>query len=307
MPEPLVSAPLSYFVAVAEHGSVTAAAKAMHISQPSLSVAVKKLEEEVGAQLLHRSRRGVTLTRAGELLLSRARQAQQVLGAARDELRALETEPRGRFVLGCHESLGTYVLPGFMGRFLGRHPGIELRLMNANSREVEQAIVERRVDVGLVVNPARHPDCVVQPLFEDTVTFLVASALRRRRKRPQDLLSSHPLLHVPELHQTRQLLDALRNAGIEVQRQIACSSMELVKSLVLDGAGVGVLPYRVATHGVAAGRLLPLARGLPVYGDRITLVRRADLPKTAGARALLDSLLAHGRSLPELPVELRQR
>lgn len=306
MPEPLLSAPLAYFIAVAEHGSVTGAAKSLHISQPSLSVAVKKLEEEVGAQLLHRGRRGVTLTRAGDVLLAQARQARRALGAARDEIRALDTEPRGRFVLGCHESLGTYVLPGFMGRFTTRHPAIELRLMNANSREVEQAVVDRRIDVGLVVNSVRQVDCVVQELFEDTVTFLVASSLRRRRKRPQDLLASHPLLHVPELHQTRTLLDELRAADIRVERLIACSSMELVKSLVLDGTGVGVLPYRVATHGVAARRLVPLSRSLPVYGDRISLVRRADLPMTAGARALLDELLAHGRGLPGLPSELRR-
>jgi DNA-binding transcriptional LysR family regulator len=77
--------------------------------------------------------------------------------------------------------------------------------------------------------------------------------------------------------------------------------MELVKSLVLDAAGVGVLPYRVAAHGVAEGRLRPLSRDLPGFDDRITLVWRADAPMTAGLRTVLDDLLAHGRAMPALP------
>ncbi|MFW5921213.1 MAG: LysR family transcriptional regulator, partial [Polyangiales bacterium] len=272
---------LAHFVAVAEQGSFTEAARALRVSQPSLSVAVRKLEERVGAPLLHRERRGVVLTPAGEILLGHARQASGAIGAALAQIHALGEHPSGEFTLGCHESLGTYLLPGFMARFLKRYPEVRLSLTNANSREVEQAVVARDVDVGLVVNPQRHPDCVVQELFEDRVTFIVAASVRRRHgDSDTDMLARLPLLHVPALRQTQYLLGALGTRGIEPPQQIACSSMELVKSLVLDGVGVGILPYRVATHGVASGRLSPLAGELPAYEDVITLVRRADLPMT---------------------------
>ena len=88
--------------------------------------------------------------------------------------------------------------------------------------------------------------------------------------------------------------------------QLSCSSMELVKSLVLDGVGVGILPFRVAGHGVSGGRLVRL-EGLPVFDDTITLVRRYDMPMTAGARALLDELKAHGAGMPRLSDVLRAR
>jgi len=81
--------------------------------------------------------------------------------------------------------------------------------------------------------------------------------------------------------------------------------MELVKSLVLDGAGVGILPYRVASRGVAKGRLEELSRDLPSFDDRIALVWRADAPMTAGLRVVVDALLARGRNMPELPNALR--
>jgi DNA-binding transcriptional LysR family regulator len=219
---------------------------------------------------------------------------------------ALDTEPRGRFTLGAHESLAAYLLPGFMARFLERYPEVRLELDNGNSRAVERAVVERRLDVGLVVNPSRHDDCVVVDLFEDRVGFVVSAARWRRAKAsPEQLLARVPLVHVPVLAQTQYLLGALATAGIEPPSQLTCSSMELVKSLVLDGVGVGVLPYRVASHGVSAGRLVHLGESLPVFDDVITLVRRYDLPMTAGARVLIDGLREHAASMPPLPDVLR--
>ncbi len=290
-----------YFVEVATQGSFSAAATTLRVSQPSVSVAVKKLEERLDTQLFHRHARGVKLTPAGERLLNRAREAARALSAAQDEIDSLQTEPRGSFVLGCHESLGTYVLPGFMGRFLERFPDIEISLHNANSKDIEEAIVERTVDLGLVVNPVRHPDCVVRDLFDDRVIFVVAEALTKQRKKPLSLLTQRPLFFVPALRQTQVLLAELETRDIPVGRTVACSSMELVKSLVLDGAGVGVLPYRVAAHGVAEGRLRPLSRKLPGFDDKITLVWRADSPMTAGLRTVLDALLEHGKNMPRLP------
>lgn len=297
----LLSAPLRYFAEVAKEGSFTAAARTLHISQPSLSVAVKKLEEALGATLFHRSRQGVSLTRAGEILLEHARQADRTLEAAKEELLALDTEPRGAFTLGAHASLAAYLLPGFMARFLERYSRVSLSLQNGNSRDLERAVVERRLDLGLIVNPARHDDCVVVDLFHDRVGFVVSAALHRRHRRlsPAALLAEVPLLHVPELAQTQYLLGALKRDGVTPPSQLTCSSMELVKSLVLDGVGVGVLPYRVASHGVTKKRLLQLD-ALPVFDDVITLVRRFDLPMTAGARALTDELRAHGSRMPPL-------
>ncbi|MFK7987896.1 MAG: LysR family transcriptional regulator [Sandaracinaceae bacterium] len=297
----LLATPLRYFLQVAESGSFTAAARALHISQPSLSVAVRKLEEALGATLLHRSRQGVSLTRAGAILIESARLADSALNRGKEELLALDSDPRGRFVVGCHESLGAYLLPGFMARFLSRHERVELALHNGNSRAIERAVVERRIDIGLVVNPSGHPDSVITRLFGDRVGFVVSAArLRRHDGDVPSLLAEAPLVVVPELAQTTYLLGALQKQGVPTSKQLGCSSMELVKSLVLDGVGVGILPYRVATNGVPRGRLVRLDDDLPVFDDEITLVRRYDLPMTAGARALLDALKEHAAAMPAL-------
>lgn len=294
----LAPSSLRYFVAVAEGGSLTGASRALRVSQPSLTVAIRKLEEELGTKLFLRTSRGVRLTSTGEALLRHARQVLRALADARTEIEGLESEPRGRFTLGCHESLGAYFLPGFMGAFLERHPAIELALWNGNSRDVQRAVVERVVDVGVVVNAEPHPDCVVQSLFADRVELIVASSLKRTARRdPLALLRTHPLLYVPALRQVQYLLGALEQRGLRASRPLPCSSMELVKSLVVDGAGVGILPRRVASHRVAADALVVLDASLPTYDDAISLVRRFDLHTTAAARLLLDALRDHGRAM----------
>lgn len=297
-PDGLAPTALRYFVSIAELGSLTAASRALRVSQPSLTVAVRKLEDELETTLFVRTSRGVRLTASGEALLRHARQVMRALTDARAEIEGLEKEPRGRFALGCHESLGAYFLPGFMAAFLERHPGIELALWNGNSRDVHRAVVERVVDVGLVVNPEPHPELVVQPLFQDRVELVVASALRRSaRREPLALLRSHPLLYVPALRQVQYLLGALEQRALRASRPLPCSSMELVKSLVLDGTGVGILPRRVASHRVAPGRLMALSESLPAYEDSIALVRRADVHVTAALRLLLDALVERGRGM----------
>jgi DNA-binding transcriptional LysR family regulator len=295
---PLSSTSLQYFIRVVELGSFTAAAQSLGVSQPSLSVAVSKLEKDLGTRLLVRGARGVAATKTGEALLRHAKQVLRAMDHAREEIDSLETEPRGSFTLGCHESLAAYLLPKFMSRFLERYPLIQISLWNGNSRDVEREVILGNIDLGLVVNPQDHPDCVVQPLFTDRVEFVALASLVKSAS-ADELLAERPLLHVPALRQTAFLVDALVQRGLRPRQELKCSSLELVKSLVLDGVGIGILPHRVANHNVPDRKLVSLP--FPTYDDSIALVRRFDMHVTHASRELVDALLEHGRQMPPLP------
>jgi DNA-binding transcriptional LysR family regulator len=296
-PDALVPASLRYFVAVAEHGGLTAGARSLGMSQPALTAAMKELERVLDTTLFVRTSRGVTLTRTGETLLVHARGLLRAAGEVKSAIDDLEHEPRGRFVLGCHESLGAYFLPGFLPRFFREHPAIEVALWNGNSKNVLEAVVDRRIDVGIVVNPSPHPDCVIVPLFTDRVGLIASAALRSGRDGdPLALLDEVPLVYVPVLSQVQWILSRLPESKTP-RRHLTCSSMELVKSLVIDGAGIGILPRRVAAHGLPPGTLVDLAPAAPGFDDAIALVRRVDLHETRAARLFLDALKAHGRML----------
>lgn len=289
MADPLLSSSLRYFLAIAEAGTYTGAAKQLGMSQPALTAAMNALEKELGTTLFLRTARGARLTATGEELVLHARGLAQRTSELRHAISDLEGEPKGRFVIGCHESLGAYFLPGFARRFFPAHPAIEVSLWNGNSRDVMDAVVARKIEIGVVVNPAPHPECVIVPLFSDRVELLV----RAKGKGP--IPPALPLVFVSVLAQTQWILARLEGE-LRTRRHLGCSSMELVKSLVVDGAGIGILPRRVASHGVPKGTLRTLSSA-PGYDDKIALVRRADLHQTRAARLLLDALRARGREL----------
>ena len=152
---------LRYFREIARHGSMTAASRELRVSQPTLTVAIQKLEAQLETSLFHRDRRGVRLTSTGRALLDHAREVFSLLEQAEERVRGLEEEDVGQFVIGCPEVLGAYFLPEFMADFLEQYPRITLSLWNGPSLEVHQAVIRREVQFGLVVNPLPHPDLVL--------------------------------------------------------------------------------------------------------------------------------------------------
>jgi molybdate transport repressor ModE-like protein len=294
-------AQLRYFQAIARCGSFTAAAKSLKVSQPTLTVAVKNLEESLRTTLFHRSREGVKLTSTGQELLEHAVQVFALLDRAGERILGLETDEVGRFVIGCHESLGAYFLPTFMRGFLEAAPRIEVSLWNGTSAAVTEAIVERQVDFGLVVNARPHPDLVLVQLFHDAVIVVVAASSLPAggllgREAAHARLREGPLVYAGRVGQATDLIERLAAESLLPTRRLSCGDLELVKSLALEGVGVALLPRRVAAYG-QKGQLVRLHPDLPTIPDIICLVYRADLHRTRAALRLKDALMAHGRAL----------
>ena len=298
---------LRYLLAIAQAGSLSAAAKRVGVTQPTLTVAMRKLEEELGSTLLVRDHRGVTLTSTGEALRAHAEQAVTLLEQATTQIRDLERSFEGSFILGCHESLGAYFLPGFLSSFLSAEPRIHLALWNGSSAAVQQAVIERRIHFGLVVNPRPQPDLVIMPLFHDAVDLFIAKqhgtalggaisghSFDTARRR----LLSEPLVFAGRIAQSQELIDRLAALQIRPSRLLSCGDLELVKSLALHGVGTALLPRRVAGYGqpLALQRLHP---DLPCFPDSICLLFRGDLHRTRGALRVKEELVVHGKRLHE--------
>jgi DNA-binding transcriptional LysR family regulator len=303
---------LRYFQTIATCGSLTAAARVLKVSQPTLTVAMKNLEERLGTVLLIRERTGVRLTTTGEELLRHAQEVFVLLERAEQQIRGLESGDIGNFIVGCHESLGAYFLPNFLSAFLQDSPRIEVSLWNGSSALVQQAVVEHRVHFGIVVNPQPHPDLVIVELFHDAVDFFVASDLepsptsgrlvRGRGVRPgeleaaQHMLRRGPLIFAGRVHQCQHIIDLLAERELLPSRLLSCGDFELVKSLTLAGTGVGLMPRRVAAYN-QEGRLRRLYETFPFFPDIIALLYRADIHRTRAALRLKDALVAYGKRL----------
>ncbi len=294
---------------------MTAAAKALHVSQPTLTVAMKNLEEHLGTQLFVRERNGMRVTSTGEELLRHAREVFELMDRAELRVKALESEDVGTFVLGCHESLGAYFLPSFMAGFLRSHPNVELLISNESSAQVQESVIERRTHFGIVVNPHPHPDLVVVPMFHDAMTVLVAEdAPPPSRSIPPDpdfaldpsfvfarqRLLAGPLIYAGRVDQCQVLCDLLAAQGLLSERKLVCGDLELVKSLALAGIGPALLPQRVGAYG-QEGKLVPLHPKLPSFPDTISLIYRSDMHRTRAAMRTKDELVAYGKRLDASP------
>jgi molybdate transport repressor ModE-like protein len=291
---------LQYLQSIARHGSLSAAARALAVSQPTLTAAVQALERDLGTTLLYRHRSGVKLTDAGALVLRHASELLAQVERMTDAVRGLERDDHGAFTLGCHESLGAYFLPGFLARFLQEAPGISLSLWNGTSSAVRDAVIAREVHFGLAVNPLSHPDLVMIRLFHDAMDFMVLAPRALDADTPREAalqrMAETPIVHAARVTQSQELVQIIAQEFLVAPKLLACGDLELVKSLTLAGIGVGVLPRRVASYN-QEGRLRRLHPALPFIPDTIQLLFRADLHRTRSATRLKESLLAYGRSL----------
>lgn len=278
---------LTYFMEVALTSNVSRASERLGISQPSLTLAIQRLEQAVGAPLFIRSKKGVTLTQAGRQLLSHSRDLAQRWDMVRSRALASHTEIQGCYTVGCHASVALYSLPGFVASLLEAHPRLEIRLAHDLSRRVAERVVQLEVDVGIVVNPMKHPDLVIRKLADDEVTLFVGEGKRKT----QDIRSGEAvLLCDPDLLQTQHLLQKLKKAGVRHGRVLASSSLEVIAELAASGAGVAILPSRVA--GMAQRRGLRKVPKAPVFLDEICLIYRMENKNVRSIQAIAEQITA---------------
>ena len=317
---------LRYFREIVRLSSMTAAARALGVSQPRLSVAVRDLEEHYATTLLLRHRGGVSPTETGLELLRHIDEVFAVLDRATARITGLEDELVGRFVLGCHESLGAYFLPHFMPGLLREAPDITVTLHNTSSARVRQAVIEREVHFGLVVNPEPHPELVMTRLFRDAVDFFVCARdpavsnpvdptqvgrpefYADERTATLELREAHdrvrrgPLIFAGRVDQCAELLGLLADQDVVPDQVLSCGDFELVKSLALAGVGVALLPRRIAAYN-QPGQLRRLHGKLPMFPDEIVLLYRADQPRTRAAQFVKDAVIATANAMPSVGVE----
>lgn len=298
---------LLYLATVVDEGSMTRAAEMLHVSQPGISVQLRALERDVGAELLVRSPRGVTPTAAGEAVLLHARAALASVEAIRgvgDDLAGLR---RGRLRVGTVNS-GSHGLFGVLADFHERHPGVELSLTELGSEELLLRIREHRLDVALVALTGAIGADVESRRFRES--WLVAvrkdddpcagagvEAVPSETIPVADLVA-RPLVTLPPGTGVRAALDALL-AGAGVEASISCevASPRAALRLAELGFGTAVVPASEA-DAVGMGPGSPLRRDItPRTTVTLGLVRAKDVPPSPALAAFLALATDTGEAL----------
>ncbi len=276
---------LRYFLAIAASGSFTAAAENCHVSQPSLSSQIAKLEDELGGALLERRRTGARLTARGSLFLPRASECLRQLAEARQEIEELDGLHRGEVALGCLPSTGTYILPPLLRPFRHDHPGLTVRLLEESSPGLAQAVLTGEVDLALVDEAGLAAGLRATPLYTEPLLVALPAEhpLAGRGAVTVEALADEPLIVMKSGHGFRKIvLDYLASRGLEPRIVYESAGIDTVQALVEAGLGISLVPRMVRkASGPAYLDLLP-----PTPTRTLSLVRREGPTLNPAAAAL---------------------
>lgn len=283
---------LKQFRAIAQAGHMTRAAEVLGVTQPALSAMMKKLEKEVGAELLHRTGRGVELTDAGRLFLESAEEALRRVEAGVQSVRELMGLERGTIRVGGGATATTYLLPRVVSEFHVKHPGVRFFVREAGSRATASAVLSGELDLGIVTLPIEVPsarDLLVTPWVEDELRLIVPPGHRLAGKKSFKWaeLDGESMIGFEAGSAVRGVIDkevAMRGLSLDVVMELR--SIESIKSMVAAGIGVGL----VSRFALEAGEGLTCRDGR--VARELALVRRRDRVPGAAAGVFEKSLLA---------------
>lgn len=266
-----------HFLEIYSTRHFTRAAVKLGIAQPTLTQSIARLEEKIKTKLFIRTKQGCIPNRSAELLYERAIRLQEAWREIHESVSCSHDSPTGIFRIGCHQSVGAYTLPSFLKKLMNEAPQIKVRLHHDVSRRITEKIINHEIDLGFVVNPVKHRDLVLVKLCTDIVAFW-----RAKDRKPQRRLFADV-----NLLQVQTLLGKKSFARFSEWEIVESSSLELIRTLIVQGAGIGILPERVAN--VEGTQLEILSVDLPTFHDEIYLAYRVNTLKGAAGKALLSA------------------
>ena len=235
---------LEYFVAVAEEANFTRAAERVHISQSGISAQVRRLEQQLGAELIDRSARSATLTPAGAAALEHARAAIAAAGAVRQAVDEVTGLLRGRLVIGMVTACTVRPLFDALSAFHAAHPGVELSLLEDASDRLIERVRSGRTDLALTGVAAMPAGLEGFPVISERLVAAVPTdhPLARRKRVTLADIAAHPLICMPEGTGIRTVFDrgcAARGARPDIA--LEASAPSAVADLAARGLGVAIL------------------------------------------------------------------
>lgn len=278
------------FVTVAEHGNISRAAVALHLSQPAVSGQLRVLQEEFGEPLYQRDGRGVRLTPAGEQLVvhaARLRESFREAHALRDAMRGLE---RGTLRVGASTTPASYLLPYLIAAFHKRYPEVSVTTIDGNTTEILMALGS--LDIAIIEGPAGlelPATASVTPWREDEIVAILPSGhplADGRDSTTLAALSAHPLVLRERGSGVRQIVErAFADGGVEMHIALEIAGVEGVKEAVRAGMGIGFVSAMSIRHESQRLRRLTIAP-TPLTRRFSIVMPHADAPSRAASRFL---------------------
>lgn len=299
---------LRYIVTLAQEQHFGQAADRCHVSQPTLSIAVKKLEQELGVELFERSKNKVTPTPTGENVIAQAQKVLEEASRIQDIAAAGKDQLNSPLRVGGIFTIGPYLFPQFIPHLRELAPNMPLIVEESYTATLRRRLRNGDLDVIIIALPFTEPDVVTQPLYTEPFVVLLPDNHPLTRKKvigPDDLDGENVLL-LGDGHCFRdQVLQALPNLGRQtddgrgVRTATEGSSLETLRQMVASGMGITILPH-TAVLGTqnSLQNLVTRPFAEPVPCRTVALAWRVSFPRHRAVDALRQAIL--GTKLPGL-------
>jgi LysR family hydrogen peroxide-inducible transcriptional activator len=294
---------LKYLIAVAEEQHFGRAAERSFVSQPSLSAAIKNVEQELGVRVFERSKRGVKLTAIGEEIVAQARRTLEE--AARIKTLAKQGKNRVRLKLGVIHTIAPYLLPQLVTALRKLAPEMSLDIEENMTANLDRLLRSGELDAAILALPYEAAGVEVEPIYDEDFEVVVPlkHPLAKRRRIPVSELDAAELLLLPIGHCLRdQVLSACEEFSQPPPPGRLGNSLETLRSMVASGLGITVLPATALTERFDTPLVKAVPFAEPKPKRRVAVVWRKAFARPHAIRKLVEAL----RSV-DLPVELLAR
>ncbi|MHC2180768.1 DNA-binding transcriptional LysR family regulator [Paenibacillus sp. PvR052] len=283
------------FLHTAKLGNLTKAAQELHITQPSVSYAIKQLEETLGVKLFDRLSKGVNLTSEGRALLEYVEQSFALLDAGEKRIQSLKHLTAGELRIGASGPFIKHLLLPTLDKVHSDYPGVRIRLTQGKTADIGKRLMDGQIELGLVHLPMADPDLEVLPLLSIQDCFVVGPAYRKLAEHPisTEQLAETPLLLLSSESSTRLFVEQwLHTQGFKVEADIELNSMEMLVELAQRGYGAAFVTRSFVQQELDTGKLFELQPVEPIPPRTVGIAMRRDISLSLIAARFMELLTA---------------
>ncbi|TVY02020.1 LysR family transcriptional regulator [Cohnella terricola] len=274
------------FYWAAKTGSLTQAAKTLFLTQPSVSHAIKQLEDSIGLTLFYRNSKGVALTQEGAILYSYIEQSHILITLAEEKMAALKTLESGDLRIGGSDSLFKHYLLPYLEDFHLKYPGVKLHLNHGTTPEVISFLKEGRIDLGVVRMPIVDPQLQVRESFLLQDCFVAGAAYAELKDKvlSLDTLLQYPVILFSRNSRARMTItEIFQSYGYTIKPEIEVGSVDLLIEFARRGLGISYVTREFVSKELEEGSLFEVRLDVPLPPSHVGIMTMRNMPLTSAA------------------------
>lgn len=272
-------------------GSLTKAAKALYLTQPSVSHAIKQLEDSFGMTLFYRNAKGVTLTQEGAVLYSYIEQSMILISIAEEKMVALKNLESGELRIGGSDSLFKHYLLPILEGFNSRHPDVKLHLIHGTTPEVISFLKEGQIDLGVVRMPIVDPQLTVRESFQLHDCFVAGNhyAELKDQALSLEMLLQYPIILFSRNSRARMAItETFQSYGLTLKPDIEVGSVDLLIEFARRGLGISYVTREFVSGELEAGSLFEIKLDVPLPPSRVGIMTMRNMPLSSAAKQFIE-------------------